>query len=260
MTLADERENPLEQPRLYSPLLHRRRYAIARRHARGAVLDLACGLGYGASLLNGDGRLTYTGADVDAESVRSAAREFGRFGRFLALDGNRPLPFDDETFDTVCSLETIEHLEREAQAAFFAELVRVLRPGGRLVISTPNRDWPTKALWRRRGWTNPFHKHEFSRGEFRAFVAAAAGDRLRVAREYPLGFALQITALPRLLADAVRRRPACSAGGRPRTEAPSRRRRAATWLAGMVNGLDLALGRLTPDACNSLCVVLEKLR
>lgn len=59
-----------------------------------------------------------------------------QFEGCLRLDGNAPLPFDDDSFDLVWSSEVIEHLADPAQA--LAELRRVTRPGGDIILTTPN--------------------------------------------------------------------------------------------------------------------------
>jgi SAM-dependent methyltransferase len=55
---------------------------------------------------------------------------------WVRADCNAPLPFRTAAFDTVLSREGIEHFEN--QAGFIRECARVLRPGGRLVLTTPN--------------------------------------------------------------------------------------------------------------------------
>ena len=55
---------------------------------------------------------------------------------FQAVDFNRPLPFEDSSFDLAYSIEVVEHLHRPYD--FLRECARVLRPGGWLVLTTPN--------------------------------------------------------------------------------------------------------------------------
>jgi len=102
-----------------------------------AVLDLGCATGYGTSLLKERGALRVVGADVSGEAVRVARGRYRRHGvEFLVLDAQR-LPFHDGAFDTVIAFETIEHLPRYED--FVAECWRVLKPGGTLIASTPNK-------------------------------------------------------------------------------------------------------------------------
>jgi len=110
--------------------VRRRRAAVALLAplARGRVLDAPCGDGALArDLAARIGRVC--GADL-------APLPIGADISFVRLDLDRPLPFPDATFDAVVSLEGIEHLL--APARCLAEFCRVLRPRGRLVLTTPN--------------------------------------------------------------------------------------------------------------------------
>ena len=79
-----------------------------------------------------------------------------RYGSLPVCGLGESLPFRDEVLGTVvASFETLEHVQD--QGAFLRELLRVVRPGGRLLLSTPNR------LVSRHD--NPYHTREFDRHE-----------------------------------------------------------------------------------------------
>ena len=62
----------------------------------------------------------------------------GAHARATYLDAARPFPLPAASFDRVLCEHLIEHLERETGAAMLAECARVLRPGGRIRVSTPD--------------------------------------------------------------------------------------------------------------------------
>jgi SAM-dependent methyltransferase len=71
------------------------------------------------------------------------------------------LPFQDQSFDLIVSRSVVEHLERPA--AVFAEFQRVLRPGGRVVFTTPNRFYYSSLI----AAAVPYSwKHRFMRAVF----------------------------------------------------------------------------------------------
>lgn len=78
-----------------------------------------------------------TCVDVSLESLRIGAGRFGDRADFIAFDGER-LPFADGRFDCVFSACVFHHIEPERHVALFAELRRVLRPGGLLMIFEHN--------------------------------------------------------------------------------------------------------------------------
>lgn len=129
------------------------------------VLEAGCGEGYGADLLASVAR-SVLALDYDAQTATHVAHTYPRV---RTVRGNlAALPLPPSTVDVVTNLQVIEHLWD--QEGFLAECVRVLRPGGRLLITTPNRitfspgrDTPL----------NPFHTRELSAAELAALLRGA---------------------------------------------------------------------------------------
>lgn len=87
---------------------------------------------------------------VDAEEDSTAQIEAVTGDRVHPMDKHSPaLPFPDGTFDVVVSIDVHEHLE--APRALNREIARVLRPGGKAVVTTPNGE-PNKLATRIKGW------------------------------------------------------------------------------------------------------------
>ena len=143
---------------------HRARYRFAGQWARGCrVLDVACGAGFGVQLLAQAGAYPI-GVDLDARAL-AEARALEPAARLVRADA-ACLPLPDAAFDLVTSFETLEHVPDAA--ALLGELRRVLRPGGRLVLSTPNR-----AFGPSEHHQNPFHLREFEADELRQLLQRA---------------------------------------------------------------------------------------
>ena len=115
---------------------HIYRYSFALPYARNKdVLDIACGEGYGTAALLAGGARSVVGIDIDAEAVEHARRKYNLQTRVGSAE---EIPAADDEFDVVVSFETIEHVANPER--FLDECVRVCRPGGQLVISTPNKN------------------------------------------------------------------------------------------------------------------------
>lgn len=144
---------------------HLHRYALACELATGLdVLDIACGEGYGSNLLAGCAK-SVVGVDVAADSVAHAAEKYRRHNLRYAHGSATAVPLPAAAVDLVVSFETIEHLREHDE--MLSELRRVLRPGGRVIISSPDRRFYSEAA----GYANPFHLRELSCDEFRALIA-----------------------------------------------------------------------------------------
>ncbi len=139
--------------------LHLRRYEFASKYTSGKrVADIACGLGYGTRIVMSDGQAAgVVGIDLSDEAVAYARRRFARPGvTFQTADASRT-GLADASADVITSFETIEHVPDPAR--LLREFVRVLAPGGTLVLSTPN-DWGLTA----------HHVHSFTPESLRAAV------------------------------------------------------------------------------------------
>jgi SAM-dependent methyltransferase len=94
------------------------------------LLDIPAGAG------DESARLAQMGFTVVSADLFAPSRLCAPVKRWIRADCNQPLPFRTGAFDAVLSREGIEHFEN--QAGFVRECARVLRPGGRFVITTPN--------------------------------------------------------------------------------------------------------------------------
>lgn len=144
---------------------HLHRYFLAREFARGRdVLDIACGEGYGAELMAQVARRV-VGIDVEAPTIGFARREYARPNLSFLVGDSRAIPLRDASVDLVASFETLEHFFE--QDAFIDEVRRVLRPGGILLLSTPDRDVYSPAGRP----ANAFHVRELDLGELTELLA-----------------------------------------------------------------------------------------
>jgi ubiquinone/menaquinone biosynthesis C-methylase UbiE len=114
------------------------RYLWAGQAAAGrVVLDAGCGTGYGSRVLAASGAGQVTGVDVASAVLAMAASEMPASVRLQAGDLHK-LDFEDDKFELIVCFEVIEYVGEPLTV--LEELVRVLAPGGLLLVSSPNRD------------------------------------------------------------------------------------------------------------------------
>lgn len=145
-------------------LFHLVTYQFARDYVRGkVVLDYGCGSGYGSHYLAPDCE-HITGIDISKQAVEFAASRYQADNlsyQVIAPAETAPLPFADNSFDTVVSFQVIEHIQQVD--AYLGEIQRVLRPGGVFVCATPDRS--TRLLPGQKPW-NVWHVKEYSKAGF----------------------------------------------------------------------------------------------
>ena len=101
--------------------------ALGLGTVKGRVLDIGGFDGFFVSTVDADERIS---VDIDSQPRFAGVR-------YCRADG-LALPFADDSFDTIYALDVLEHVDDEAR--FATELMRVLRRGGRLILSTPQDD------------------------------------------------------------------------------------------------------------------------
>lgn len=178
------------------------RFAAARVAGR-RVLDAGCGEGYGLALLGEAGATHVTGADLDATTVAHARRTYGGERIEVVECELMDLPLRDGSIDLTVSFQVIEHVHDVP--GYLGSLRRVTRPGGTVLVATPNRltftpgsDVPV----------NPFHVTEFTAGELATALTTAGfavtdvlgvhhGPRIRAwEAELAEPFTARMTAVP----------------------------------------------------------------
>jgi SAM-dependent methyltransferase len=133
--------------------MHTVDFACLDLQAGSRVLDVGCGSGRHLTAAYRLPRAVVVGLDPALAELRAARERLRLHDRLVkhsdvrwalcAADGLN-LPFGDERFDLAVCAEVLEHVPDPAHAA--AELLRVLRPGGHLVVSVPRR-WPERLCW-----------------------------------------------------------------------------------------------------------------
>ena len=146
---------------------HWHRYHFASRWAAGRrVLDVACGEGYGTALL-ARSAASVVGIDISAQAIEHAKSAYSALANAEFVCAScTALPLEAASVDVAVSFETIEHIAEQSQ--FLDELARVLKPGGVLLLSCPNKlEYADK-----RSFVTEFHVKELYREELAALIGA----------------------------------------------------------------------------------------
>jgi 2-polyprenyl-3-methyl-5-hydroxy-6-metoxy-1,4-benzoquinol methylase len=138
---------------------HLHRYALACLVVRDKiVLDVACGEGYGTAMLAAHAKAV-SGVDISKQAVDHASLTYRRDNVRFEVASCTQFPCKDKSVDVVVSFETIEHISEHEQ--MFAEIKRVLKDDGLLIMSSPDKRYYSEA----RNYENPFHVRELHGAE-----------------------------------------------------------------------------------------------
>lgn len=143
-------DNPIHQRLLKA-------YHVAAPLVSGELLELGCGEGRGVELLL-PGCTSYLGLDK-IEAVMERLRQRFPSAQFES-SVFPPIQLPDNSFDTVVSFQVIEHIRNDA--LFLSEIHRILKPGGRALLSTPNIRMTLSR--------NPWHIREYTADELSALA------------------------------------------------------------------------------------------
>lgn len=150
ITSADDASDNVIHQRLFFA------YVEVARQLHGKVLELGCGAGRGMHLIHENAE-HYTGVDKIGSLLEQHRKQYPN-SSFLQMDMPPMKLLPDASFDCVVSFQVIEHIENDA--LFVEEIGRVLKPGGKAYLTTPNRPY---SLTR-----NPWHVREYIASELTA--------------------------------------------------------------------------------------------
>lgn len=139
-------------------------YEFARARSVGKrVLDVGSGEGYGVDYL-AEKAAQVVGLDMHAGAVAVAKRKYRRDNiRFMVGKMEDPLQeLTEQKFDVVCSFQTIEHVKNQDE--FLEQLKRFTKPGGEIIVTTPNKG--------RFPGFNPYHIRELTPEDLRELMQA----------------------------------------------------------------------------------------
>ena len=131
-------------------------YVEAAKRVQGNILEIGTGTGYGIDIIAPKATRFVTLDKTRSEEL-GAMPENVEFVEAVVP----PLPFADESFDYVVSFQVIEHIKHDKE--FVREVRRVLKKGGKFIVSTPNRPL---SLTR-----NPWHIREYTPEQFGALLS-----------------------------------------------------------------------------------------
>jgi 2-polyprenyl-3-methyl-5-hydroxy-6-metoxy-1,4-benzoquinol methylase len=130
--------------------------------AEPRILEVGCGTGHNLPMLARFGRVDATEIDGFARVI--ASKRLGHAVRDAALPELKGVP--DRTYDLVAILDVLEHVEEDC--ASLVTMAEKLKPGGRILLTVPAHPW----MWSAHDEVN-HHKRRYTKGTFRAAVAAA---------------------------------------------------------------------------------------
>jgi SAM-dependent methyltransferase len=136
-----------------NPLHHRllSAYIFAEKYINGDVLELGCGEGRGIDIILKKSK-SFTAIDKISEVTERLSIKYPE-EKFISSSFPPLINIEDNSFDTIVTFQVIEHINNDN--LFVEEIYRILRPGGKALISTPNIEMTlTRNPWHIREYTS----------------------------------------------------------------------------------------------------------
>lgn len=130
------------------------------------LLEVGFGEGYGISLLSNSKKFKKIHAlDINYDCIKNAKEKYNFKNLSFEIYDGKKIPFKDNSFDAIISFQVIEHIKNDS--GFINEIHRVLKKGGILILTTPNRNYRLKPNQK---LSNPFHVREYSPQSFKKLL------------------------------------------------------------------------------------------
>lgn len=132
--------------------MHRLAAFLGTLPVKGKLLDVGCGVGTFAKMTEKLGFEVYA-LDPAEEAIKYARKNFSLERTIVGTIAD--IPSDWQNFDVISSLEVIEHVETPRELV--SKMYNLLKPGGYIIVSVPNRDRLGLKLWGKPEWDKPPH-------------------------------------------------------------------------------------------------------
>ncbi|MET0069691.1 MAG: class I SAM-dependent methyltransferase [Candidatus Thiodiazotropha sp.] len=121
--------------------------SLTDKESGNRILDFGCGCGRVISFLArllGNNR--FHASDIDHEAIAWCRENLADVGEFTVNSALPPLPFENDYFDLVYSISVFTHLPEDMQTSWLAELQRITRKGGYLLLTIHGEDLAPQAI------------------------------------------------------------------------------------------------------------------